>query len=161
MDTRIRLKMGDIEVEYEGSEEFLKTELINFVSEVANLHQKTGLQTDSTMTSGTATDVPLAPPTFMGTTSTIADKLGSRSGSGLLIASAAHLTLVKGSQSFSRQELLEEMKTAKGYYKKTFSNNLSRYLQTVVKNGDLIETGKDAYSLSANKRKELERILAQ
>jgi len=161
MNSRIRLKMGDIEVEYEGSEDFVKTELINLVSEVANLYRESGLYAGSTAMPRTANEVSLPPSAVAGTTGAIASRLSSKSGTDLVIAAAAHLALVKGLASFTRQQLLEEMRTATAYYKKSYTNNLSRYLQTLLKAGDLFESAKDTYALSAGKREELEKLLAR
>ena len=47
MKSRIRLKMGDSEVEYEGSEDFVKSELLSLVSQVAGLYRESSIGADS------------------------------------------------------------------------------------------------------------------
>jgi len=96
------------------------------------------------------------------TTATIAAKLGCKVGAGkdVITAAAARLTLVANKESFTRAELLEEAKTATGYYKKTVANNLSNTLKELVKVGELSEISSGTYSLSATKRQELEKRLA-
>jgi hypothetical protein len=50
----------------------------------------------------------------------VAAKLGASSGQEVLMAAAATLVICKGMERFTRQELLNEMKSACGYYKASF-----------------------------------------
>lgn len=156
MDARIRLKLGDLEVEYEGSESFIKSNLLALVSEAIELLQERGDQIPKAQVSPPLKD---SDKQFSGTTSTIASKLSAKSGPDLIIAATTRLTLVLGLESFSRQQLLDEMKSASAYYKKSYSNNLSSYLQRLVKSNDLIEAATDTYALSASKRTEVEKTI--
>ncbi len=47
MSSRLNLKMGPIEVEYEGSEIFIKTELLGFVEAILRLYQTMELPEES------------------------------------------------------------------------------------------------------------------
>jgi ABC-type transporter MlaC component len=94
-------------------------------------------------------------------TNSIAAKLGVKSGSNLLMAAAAHLALVKSASTFTRQQILHEMKTASSYYKKTYGNNLTSYLRGAISGGTLIENAENAYALGATARANLEKKLAQ
>ena len=160
METRIRLRIGEIEVEYEGSEDFVKNELLSLVSEVASLYRRAGFGPSPMDTSPTPKDDSVPQFAVLGTTRTIASRLDSKTEGDLIVAAAAHLTFVQGLTSFTRQRLHDEMKTATSYYKQTFSKNLSYYVQGLVKAGHLVESAKDTYALSAEKHKELERTLA-
>jgi hypothetical protein len=42
MPSRIKIKVGAIEVEYEGEEKFIKDELPSLIKTVAALHEQTG-----------------------------------------------------------------------------------------------------------------------
>lgn len=42
-ESQIRLKVGQIEVEFKGTEEFIKKELKEFVTSIADLHKSTGI----------------------------------------------------------------------------------------------------------------------
>lgn len=42
MTSKIRIKLGPVEVEYEGNEAFLKDELPDLLSAVARLHKESG-----------------------------------------------------------------------------------------------------------------------
>ena len=158
--SKIKIKMGPIEIEYEGSEKFLKDELPELLQAVSSLYKDSGITLDNANT----TEQPSATPTLkkgvQGTTSAIAGKLGCKSGSELIIAAAARLTFALDREIFSRQDILAEMKTASAYHKKTYVNNLSKYLNSLVKDQTLLETAKDTYALDAKTKHSLEAKLA-
>jgi hypothetical protein len=165
MTTRIRIRMGPIEVEYEGGEDFLRNELADLISTVLNLYNQSGIQPSShdqvsIPTLSERVEQPeITVPT--GTTATIAAKLACKSGPDLIIATAAHLTFVEQRDSFTRKEILDDMKTATAYFKKSYVNNLSNYLKNLVKDEKLVEVRKDTYALKAETRKELEQQLVE
>ena len=94
-------------------------------------------------------------------TNTIATILGAKTGSDLVVAASASLTLVQGKDRFSRKELLTEMQTAASFFKKTHRNNLSKYLEGVIKADRLRLVAKNTYAISAPEKKTLETKLAQ
>lgn len=156
MESKIRIKAGQVEVEFEGSETFLKTELLDIVTKLSELH-------------GTTSDLGGPPFTKGGTrlaggvglsTASIAAKLGCGSGPDLVLAAAAHLTLSQAAEAFTRQELNREIRAARAYYKKSYSSNLTKYLDAFVKSGKFNEPSTGTYSLAAAARKEMEARLA-
>lgn len=164
MSSRIRIQLGQIEVEYEGPEEFLKEELPDLLAAVARLHQQSAAASGITREAEGIGNSPDAPrshqATIEGTTGTIAAKLQAKSGPDLALAAAAHIQLVQSRASFSRKELLEAMKSASGYYKDSDSSNLSKILERMIKAGDLLERSKDNYAISAVRLSALEASLA-
>jgi hypothetical protein len=151
--------MGEIEVEYEGTESFLRDELPELLSAVSKLHHDSGRADPA----GANKDTKMhSAKGLQGTTGTIAAKLKCKPGVGkdLITAAAARLTFVSHKPSFTRAELLTEARTATGYYKKTVNNNLTNTLAGLVKSGDFAETAKDTYALSATKQEELSTSLA-
>jgi len=156
--SKFRIKMGVIEVEYEGSDEFLKKELPELLAAVSRLHQEHG--------SSSAAEADSPPPkrsaskTSKGTTASIAAKLGCKSGGDLLIAAAAQLTFVEGKETFDRKELTAACRAGKNYFKSTYVNNLTTYLAKLVSSGQLNEVSEDEYALSAPEMKSLEAKLA-
>jgi hypothetical protein len=165
MDTKIRIKLGLIEVDYEGSEAFAKDELSNVVSALIDLYKTSDISIadQSGISPAKANDLTSSngsEGTIQATTSTLAAKLGCSSGLDLIIVAATRLTFVAGLPTFSRQNILDEMKTASGYYKQSYGANLSNYLQSLVKSGKLLETAKDIYSLSDTEKKEVGTKLA-
>jgi hypothetical protein len=160
--SKLRIKIGAVEVEYEGSDDFLKKELPELLKGVVELHARSevlGSQADDHSNRGGAS--PRANNVRRGlSTSTAAAKLQSKSGSDLALAAAAAMVIGEGKESFSRGDLLKAMQTAKAHYKGTFRSNLSNYISTLVKSQDLLDHGGDSYGLSDSKRQELEKKLA-
>jgi hypothetical protein len=159
MDTKLRIKMGSIEVEYEGSDEFLKKELPELLKGVLELHAKAGGVDESGRDN--ASDVGSKPDGHKGrvSPSTAAVKLKASSGPELALAAAISLA-TEGKDSFTRTDLLNAMKQAKSHYKASHRGNLSGSITSLVKGGDLLDQGSNTYALSSQKRKELEAALA-
>jgi hypothetical protein len=157
--------MGAIEVEYEGTEEFLKGELLKFMSSVLDLYKESGLVSAAEKTGAPGgNEAQKTTPSggkLQWTTETIASKLKCKTGPDLIIAACAHLTFVVEQQSFTKSEIHEKMKTAKGHYKETYFSNLTSYIQRLVRKGKLNEISKDTYALNDKFRTELENLLAK
>jgi hypothetical protein len=94
------------------------------------------------------------------TTGSIAAKIGAKSGTDLLEAAAGHLALFAKKETFSRQQLLDEMKGATAYYNKNYSSNLSGYIKRALKDDLLAETATNCYALTAAARTGLEKKIA-
>lgn len=159
---KIRIKIGAIEIDYEGSESFLKQELPDLLSAVSKLHEAIGLPLKQPFDNGASSktggnETSNLAKNAMSVT-TIAAKIGAKSGSELLLAAGARLSR-SGSLTFTRQALLDEMKLAAGFYKATYRSNFSNYLLTLVKDGKFQETSKDSYSLSMATKNEIEAKL--
>ena len=155
MTSKIKIKMGPIEIEYEGSEEFLKEELPALLEAVSDLHNKSAPQIAAQENTDSSSDGATAAPTtgaVQGTTSTLAAKLGGSSGPDLAMTAAARFTFGLSREIFTRKELLDEMKTATAYYKPTYSGNFSATLTRLIKEKKLMESAKNTYSLSAASR---------
>lgn len=162
MSSKLRIRIGEVEIEYEGTEEFLRQELPQLLKTAMELRKASGGSisggTGKTgATGGSAGSSKVASLT----TGSIAAKLGAKSGSDLLKAAAAHLALVKNEQDFSRPQLLREMQNATSYYKKSYSPNLTKYIKTALqKDGFLSEIATNRYALTAGARADLEKKLA-
>lgn len=81
-------------------------------------------------------------------TTDFAARLGSRSGSDLVMAAAAHLHLTRGMEEFRRAEILTEMKGARAFYRASYGGNLSKSLDMLTKSGRLLNPGSDTYTLA-------------
>jgi hypothetical protein len=156
MTIKIKIKLGPVEVEYEGSEEFLKKELPDLLSAISKLYKESGLPSSGQPPIG---QLGTGGTTLAGTTATIAAKLNVSSGPDLAVAAAARMTLGLGQGSFTRDQLLIEMKSASSYCKKNYISNLSNTLNGLVKSGKFVETAKDNYALSPNTKSEMESRL--
>lgn len=157
--SKIKLKVGSVEIDFEGSEEYIKGQLPALVELLcANApndeEEETASNNDVLPPSGDSSKQKLEM-----TTNTIATKLNVKSGADLIIAACAHLCLVKGHDTFSRKNVLAEMQTASNFYTRSHSKNLSRYLKTVLGDGKIIERSQDNYALSASEKTRLESAL--
>lgn len=94
------------------------------------------------------------------TTDTIANITNAQSGTDLIMAAAAQLHLSQGKPKFTRQELVNEMRTAPGHFKETFINNLSKYLVGLTKADRLRLVGQNTYALSNKERQVMEAAIA-
>jgi hypothetical protein len=162
LSSKLRIRIGEVEIDYEGTEEFLKQELPQLLKTAMELHKASGAALASNTGKGSASGTTAgagAVPSL--TTGSIAAKLAAKSGSDLLIAAAAHLAFVKKTEPFTRQQLLSEMQSATSYYKSNYSPNLSSYIKTALqKDGALSESAKNSYALTAATRADLEKKLA-
>lgn len=157
MTTKIRIKAGNVEIEYEGSEDFLEKQLREIVSTVLTLQNEVASNQPET---AECQELPSSPKERNGGTanlsvSTIATKLNAQTGPELLIAAAAALTFSENKEDFSRNELHEEMKKAKAFYKKNYSSNLSKIILGKIKSGAINEGRSGKYSLSSESSKNL------
>jgi len=162
VSSKLRIRIGDVEIDYEGTEEFLKLELPQLLKTAMELHKASGAVPASGTANGGASGSSAGKGGVASfTTGSIAARLGAKSGSDLLTAAAAHLALVKRKEPFTRQQLLTEMQSATSYYKSSYSPNLTKYIKTALqKGGPLSETAKNSYALTASARADLEKKLA-
>ncbi|MGX0974491.1 hypothetical protein ACSSVY_000187 [Roseovarius sp. MBR-51] len=128
---KIKLKVGSMELEYEGDPEFLTGGIEALLETMGGLASKVPDETPppalATVTLPTGTNGNAVPTRAQGglydfSTNTIAAHLNSNSGADLVICAISNLEFVQGKASSTRSEILTEMKTATTYYK-------TKYLQ--------------------------------
>lgn len=159
MEAKIRIKVGASEVDYEGSENFLKQELPNLLKILSELskseaHESVPEDNDSDRSAKTDTGGKIQL-----STNSIAAKLGASDGRDLIRAAAAHLTFVRKKETFSRQELLTEMKAATQYFKSSYRKHLTSLLKPMLRQ-ELTEPSTGHFALSAGSRDSLRSRLA-
>jgi hypothetical protein len=173
--TRFRLKMGAAEIEFVGEAATLKdtvipvaNKMISLVDSHTNLQRPSDrpLQIKADAKTPDALDMkPLqeekSASQFGHSTNTIAVHLKAESGPDLAMAASAHLCLVKGQARFTRREILDEMKSATGFFKTSMRANLSNTLTRLTSDNRLHLVGPDAYALPNDERTRLEKVLAQ
>lgn len=161
-NARIRLKLGGIEIEYEGKATFLQDDLPNLIERVVELYGANGgtIPTDAPSQQSNGVDQS-GSASVNHSTNTIAAHLGVSSGPELAIAAAAHFTFFAKKDTFSRKDILAEMKEATTYYNANMGSNLSKSLEnlTKAKRLNLVKAG--VYALSASEKSSLEAKLAQ
>lgn len=162
-EAKIRLKIGAIEIDYEGRASFLKDDLINLLGKVVAFYadHKSAIPTSEPIEQVQAAKPRGVPIDLDQSTNTIAARLGGTSGSDLVIAAAAYLTFVKKQDTFTRAEVLAEMKAVTTYYTKFMSTNFSKMLSSLVKVKRLNQVASGSYALSAAERTAVEAKLAQ
>jgi hypothetical protein len=158
---RIRIKVGHIEIEYEGDAAFLKKDLLDTLKEVQEIQKKHGKapSKEEGDKSGFGQE---GAGKFDHSTDTISTITKVKSGTDLAVAAAAHLHFVKSKPKFSRSELIAEMRTAPSYFKESFVNNMTTYLTQLTKGTDRLRlVAADTYALSNKERQQLETKLAE
>lgn len=162
--TKLRVKLGAAEIDYEGGTDFLKEEVMPTIGKILEMVQeRTDLQK---VPSAVVAEAPARIPmrSAVGgaqSTNTIATLLQAKTGGDVAIAAAAKLSLYDGKETPTRSEILQEMQTATTFYKVTMSKNLSNILKQLAKEDRLRLVAKDTYSLSQKERQSLEQKLAE
>ena len=163
--TRLRMKLGAAEIEYEGGTQFLKDEIMPTVGKILEMVEtRSDLQRSPPplQLEKTAEVITPLPPgnNLDHSTNTIATLLDAKTASDLAFAAAGHLTLVMKRERITRSEIHEEMKSATAFYKASNANNLSNALKALVKADRLRLVAEDTYGMPNKARKELEALLA-
>lgn len=157
---KIRIKVGMIELDYEGDPSFLKDGLENLLDTMGKLstHVPSEIQTVSSKV-----DI-VAPPSSLNSfdfsTTTIAAHLAAKTGPELTVCALGKIELVDGKKDAKRAEILKEMQSATGYYSATMSKNLTPTLNGLIKSKRFHLGAKDTYSLSSTERKLIEGKIA-
>ena len=154
--SRVRIKNGDFEFEYEGSDEFIKSDMEPLIGRALEL-----LKAAPQRQIVAHKDLDENSRPLQLSTATIAARIHISTGNDLALAAAAHLTLVKNMESFSRKELLDEMKTAKSYYKLTYSKNFTAILGALVADKKLNEPSTGIYAMTLAEQERMGNELSQ
>jgi hypothetical protein len=160
---RIKLKVGSIELEYEGDPSFLKEGLESLLVTMTDLAK---IAPDLDEEEDTSDDFvsAVAIGTGMGqqvATATIAAHLDAKTCTELLIAALATLEIVQGKAGATRGEIAAHMKSATAYYKSTMQGgNLTKAFSTLTKAKRVNDLGSGRFSLNATERKSLEAKIA-
>lgn len=139
---KLTLKYGEISIDYDGPEEFLKEQLAGIVDAVSKLKDLApstkpadGKRDQSTPLGQTKVSV-----------STIAHKLGVKSGPDL-IAVAAYSLALSGTPAFKKKALRDRAREVKTLWKKSYANNFDNYVNRLVSGGRLNHVGGDEYAI--------------
>jgi hypothetical protein len=161
--SKIKIKLENIAIDFEGSEEYIRSDLPNLLELLCTyavpLANETKIESDAEEAEELLANPDPTHLRLQMTTNTISAKLKVTKGTELVLAACAHLCLVKGADTFERKNILAEMQTASNYYKQTYSKNLSQSLLSLVKDNKLIERSKDKYALGAKTKQEIEANL--
>jgi hypothetical protein len=159
----LRIKINTLEIDYEGEKEFLKDEVENILKNMMGVYSthKSLMPAAPVAATKEGSAAPIIAVAGDISTNTIATIIGAKTGPDLTIAAAAALTIVQGNDRFSRKDLLTEMQTAASFFKATYRNNFSSYLDRLVKGDRLRLVGQNTFALSAAEKNALEAKIAQ
>jgi len=149
MTSKIKIRFGEIEIECEGSEEFIKQELPQLMKEIAALHKSAPPPKTNQKTAKTANGDDAAE-----SVTTVAQRLGVATGPDLIMATAFKLA-GSGSDSFERKDLRSGVKGATTFYKNSYGTNFDKALKKLVKDGRIHHAGGTTYSLPNGERVKL------
>jgi hypothetical protein len=157
-DASIRIKLGHLEVEYQGDASFLRKDLLETVKELLELQKQNRIVEQTLSEAGGHAG---GGGKFDYSTDTIANILGAKKGPDLMIAAAAHLHFVKGKERFTRKEITVEMRTASGHWKNSYVANMTTNLNGLKSKDRLRQISQGTYALSNKERQALGAKLAQ
>lgn len=165
MTTKIQLKAGDVELLYETDTPIAVSDVRDFISQIHDVaealgHTKSISTDESQKVSAEASFVVPDSPKIELHLNTIADRLGVKNSAQLAIAAAAHMQIVEGKESFTRNEWLKAMQTATNFYNKNMGSNFSATVArlTGVKVNQL---SNDKFALKSNELSDLRGKLAE
>lgn len=154
---KIRLKVGSLEVDYEGESSFLKDGLLDLMRSTAALFEKHESALSEVLPSpdsDKAVDSSIPPDISI---DTIASNMGAESGTELIWATAVYLRHVKKTKMFSGAEIRVAMKAA-GYDR---VRNPKQSFEKLVKDKKLVKKDGGRYALSLDEEKDSVKYLAE
>ena len=157
-EAKIRVRVGELELEFIGSEELLQEKLEPFLDAFIGFREKLG-NTSSELSQVSDTEVARQTgelPWAELSPSTIAVRLSAKTGPQLAEAAAAYRTICCGELTFTRKQIIDTMREMPTLHNKNMNSNLSKNLMGLVKNATLNETQNGLYTLTEEAK---ERIL--
>ena len=161
--SKIRIKFGSTELEYEGPETFSVESIEALLTAVQRIGNQGPTENAKKMN---GEDVENENPTKLDaktnsfSTNTIAAHLGAKTGAELVICAMVQNEIFRGKLSSRRDDIASEMKAATTYFNTNMIGNLTTTLSGLVKNKKINEVAKDTYALGANERTTAEAKLA-
>ena len=158
---KIRIKVGEFEIQYEGDPAFLTDGLDDLLTKVADIGDFAPADGDGNQLGDTPLVRDTATDGLTVSTNTIAAHLHPNSGPDLVICALANLELVQGKSGSNRKEILAEMKNATSYFSSSMRGNLTKSLSNLTKSKRINEIAKGSYALSANEKKAVGAKIAE
>lgn len=162
MPSKLKIKMGHIEFEYEGDAQFDKDAIKDLFTHLESLVGVTPAAAfESPTPSGSGTEMTQQALNGLSNLhiNSVAAKLGVSTGGELAVAAAAHIQIANSKPSFTRKELLDTMKAATQHYNANMSSNLSKMLTSLVTSKRANQLNQNDYSLSASELQSLKAKL--
>jgi hypothetical protein len=158
--SKIRIRVGQVEVEYEGEHAYLTTGLPKLIESLIELGDGDAGEDDPAADNADDAAPKAKKSAVTDTVAAVAARLDVKTGPDLVMAAAAQLTFVAGHDTFSRKVLLKAMRSATSYYQQSYRSNLSKILKTLLTGRRLTEPSSGMFALTAHERKQLEAKLS-
>jgi hypothetical protein len=158
-DVKIQLTNGPLTVDYEGPLDFLDDGLLTIVEEFVGITKDVAPPASPSTHNTKAITGNGSNGALQMTTGTIAGRLSVKTGPELIMASAAKLTLADGKDTFTRRDVLLEMKSAPSYYKESYRKNMSSLLDGLIKGDQIREISPSTYAVEATTKEKLTQQL--
>jgi hypothetical protein len=150
MTAKFRFKAQGVEIDWEGSADFLKAELPGIISSLVEaIGQNSEPQEEQEQ---------IRQPTGSNkfTTQSLALKLKPNTAAELFKIALAKLHIIDGKEPASRNEIHTEMKSAGKFYKPAMHSNLSRTIASLLSIGEINEPSPGNFALSADEQTKIE-----
>lgn len=161
-DTKIKIRIGEVEIDYEGDAAFLEKGLLEVCKQLSALNEQIPAAEARTprrhKTHEDHSDGKLAQKH---STVTIANVLQAKTGPDLVIVAAAYLHFSEEKKEFTRAQILTAMKSATGYWQENYAGNLTKALRNLTRADKLRVVKDDTYSLPAKESARLGVELAK
>ncbi len=154
MNGKVRIKFGAMEIDFEGSEQFLKDEFLEMITTIYGLAKESGVDLFQNSIRQSETNSFVNSIGTIGM-NTVAQKLLANNGPSLTLAAAVKLDVVDKKSKFTSKEILAEMRKATSYFKSSYSKNCATNISSLIKSGKLNDVGSGYYSIPATLKGEL------
>lgn len=159
---KIKVKIGTIEIEYEGEPAFLSDGLPDLLEKMGSLSRNAEVSITSS-----GTEQPESSPfeetvvnnvKVIGQLSanSVAARLSVKSGADIIICALATLEVVEGKGGVTKKEIQSEMRKATSYFNANHISNYGKNLDTLIKAKRVNQLGSDNFALTASERKFVE-----
>ncbi|WP_083825444.1 hypothetical protein [Roseobacter litoralis] len=168
-DAKIRIKVGTMEIEYEGDPAFLDGGIETLLVTMGELSNHSGQFEDSKQDehgpdydeAAATTHTDNGGQTYNFSTNAIATQYDSKSAADLLLCSVIQLQMVQGKDGCTRKEIIAAMKEANNFCKVSMrGGNLEKAFASLLKNKKLNKLHGGKYSLTASEKQNAEKQLA-
>jgi hypothetical protein len=160
--SKVRLKLGQLEVECEGTEEFLRDELPKLLETFSKLQPTVAaVGHPPADTNGVGASLPPGEKA-MTTSSTafVAQKLASQTGPELATAALLYLAH-SGQEAVKRKHILAEMRTVKSVFRAHMDGNFAKFMDRLAKDKIVNVVKAGEWALTTAARADLEQKLAE
>ncbi|OSQ44108.1 hypothetical protein [Thalassospira sp. MCCC 1A01428] len=160
-NAKIRIKVGSMELDYEGEPSFLTEGIEALLTTMGDLAGRIPKELPVLAEESDGVNFAVSTGNSTFSTNTLAAYLEVKTALELVICAISHLEIVQGKTASSRAEILAEMRSATTYFNGNMVGNLSKTLSSLTKGKRINQITKDTYSLSSSERKKIEAKVAE